>query len=170
MICARSANDTGNNPHNPMYGINKAGANGDLVVLIGTDSSESGGRSRAPMSMIDPTVRPTKVDRPSDATGLVDTGKLVDLLNGNDAAAVMRAVERISELKVARMTEDQIVLDLIQCGYVQSTDLVSRFGDPNLLDPTLDTEITGLATSIFDAQEISESAFRKVASVMRSTP
>ena len=29
------------------------------------------------MAMIDPTVRPTKVDRPSDATGLVDTGKLV---------------------------------------------------------------------------------------------
>src|SRR5687768_10642912 len=28
IICARSENDTGNNPHNPMYGINKAGADG----------------------------------------------------------------------------------------------------------------------------------------------
>ena len=49
------------------------------------------------MSMIDPTVRPTKVDRPSDATGLVDTGKLVQLLpNPADAAAVMLAAQNLS--------------------------------------------------------------------------
>ena len=49
-------NETGNNPHNPMCGINKAGAAGDLVALIGTDNSESGGNSLAPMSMVDPSV------------------------------------------------------------------------------------------------------------------
>jgi hypothetical protein len=81
VICARSANDTGNNPHNPIYGINKAGADGDLVALVGTETSESGGNSVAPMTMIDPSVRPVKIDRPEDATGLVDTGKLVELLD-----------------------------------------------------------------------------------------
>ena len=75
IFAARSDNDTGNNPHNPMYGIYKAGADGQLVTLIGTQASDSGGNSQAPMAMIDPTVRPTKVDRPQDATGLVDTGK-----------------------------------------------------------------------------------------------
>ena len=66
IIAARSENDTGNNPHNPMYGIYKAGANGELLTLIGSQSSESGGNSMAPMNLIDPEVRPTKVDRPSD--------------------------------------------------------------------------------------------------------
>jgi hypothetical protein len=35
VIPARSENDTGNNPHNPMYGIAKAGAQGTLLSLIG---------------------------------------------------------------------------------------------------------------------------------------
>ena len=30
VIAARSENDTGNNPHNPMYGIHRAGADGSL--------------------------------------------------------------------------------------------------------------------------------------------
>ncbi|HBX42180.1 MAG TPA: general secretion pathway protein GspF, partial [Marinobacter adhaerens] len=65
IIAARSENDTGNNPHNPMYGIYKAGANGELLSLVGSQSSESGGNSMAPMSLINPEVRPTKIDRPS---------------------------------------------------------------------------------------------------------
>jgi hypothetical protein len=35
-IAARSENDTGNNPHNPMYGINRVGADGQLLTLIGS--------------------------------------------------------------------------------------------------------------------------------------
>ena len=31
LLCTRSDNDTGNNPHNPMYGIAMAGADGELV-------------------------------------------------------------------------------------------------------------------------------------------
>ncbi len=167
VICARSENDTQNNPHNPMYGISKAGADGDLLSLIGTSSSESGGQSMAPANMIDPTVRPTKIDRPSDTKGLVDTGKLVSLLNQDDAGAVMRAVERISELKLARMTEDAIIEELLRCAYVKSTDLVAQYGDPNLLDPLTDPDITGMATSIFTLAELDRSEFRKTASVMK---
>jgi hypothetical protein len=167
VICARSENDTANNPHNPMYGIAKAGASGDLVTLVGTDPSESGGNSVAPMSLIDPSIRPTKVDRPRDVTGLVDTGRLVELLNAQDAGAVMRAVERISDMKLAKMSEDAIVESLIQCGYLQSTRLVEQFGNPSLLDPLLDTDITGQATSIFAANEITQGDFLKTASVIK---
>ena len=39
VIPARSENDTGNNPHNPMYGIAKAGADGQLLTLIGSENS-----------------------------------------------------------------------------------------------------------------------------------
>jgi hypothetical protein len=119
IICARSENDTGNNPHNPMYGVGKAGAAGELVTLVGTQSSDSGGRSRVPDSMFDPALLPTKIDRPRDATGLVDTGKLVSLLDHDDAVAVMQAVERLSQQKVARLGEEQIVKDLLLCSYSQ---------------------------------------------------
>jgi len=167
VICARSENDTGNNPHNPMYGINRAGAGGDLVNLIGTEPSVSGGNSQAPMTMIDPTERPVKVDRPSDVTGLVDTGKLVDLLDTDDAAAVMSAIEQLSAAKLDRITESAIVEKLVECGYVESSYLVGTFGDPSQLDPFQDDDITGLATSIFDAGEIAQGDFRKTASVMK---
>jgi hypothetical protein len=164
VFCARSENDTSNNPHNPMYGINKAGADGALVTLIGTEPSESGGNSVAPMSMIDPKERPVKVDSPADVTGLVDTGRLVQLLSPQDAASVMSAVEMISEAKLQKMSEDAVVEQLVRCGYAESSYLVKTFGDPAQLDPLQDPDIL----SIISAQEIqSSSKLRKVAAVMK---
>jgi hypothetical protein len=167
LIAARSDNDTDNNPHNPMYGINKAGANGDLVTLIGSRSSDSGGNSEAPGSMVDPAVRPTKVSSGRDATGLVDTGKLIDLLDQTDAAAVARASEQISDLKVALANPDPQVAGLIRCGFAQTTDLIARFGDPDVLNPELDLDILGGPNAIFTAQELDQSRFRKTAAVMK---
>ncbi|MCG8588739.1 MAG: general secretion pathway protein GspF [Proteobacteria bacterium] len=172
VLCARSSNDTQNNPHNPMYGIAAAGAAGDLVALVGSRNSESGGNSMAPASMIDPAFRPTKVDRPSDATGMVDTGQLVDLLSPDDAETVMDAVHNISATKLAKVNEQQMVKDMIECAYVQSADLVANFGNPNALDPRLDDLINGndavFNTPIFTPAEIdSQSKFRKTASVMK---
>jgi hypothetical protein len=167
VLCARSENDTGNNPHNPTYGIARAGAAGELAVLIGTRSSESGGNSQAPMSMIDATLRPVKVDRPSDATGMIDTGKLLSLLDQTDATAVMRAVEELAELKLTHMNEAQAVEDLLRCGYVETTYLVSAFGDPSILDPRLDPDIVGAENSIFTTDEFGRSVFQKTGSVLK---
>ncbi|MDJ0789039.1 MAG: general secretion pathway protein GspF [Myxococcota bacterium] len=160
----RSDNDTGNNPHNPLYGINKAGANGDLVPLIGSESSESGGKSVAPMSMIDPSVRPTQVSRASQAVGLVDTGKLTELLDQDDAAAVMTAVEALGQLKLDRMTEEQAIEQLVHCGYAQSAELVSRYGDPSVLDPEQDP----ILLNIFGANDIrNDRKVRPAAAIMK---
>lgn len=165
VIPARSDNDTANNPHNPMYGIHRAGADGELLTLIGSRNSDSGGNSMAPADQIDPSVRPTKVDRPSDVTGLVDTGKLVGLLAREDAVAVMESIERISHDKMQRLTTDSIVQDLVRCGYVKSADLVDRYGDPASLDVTLDTDIVGTG-GIFET-DFSDREFQKTASVMK---
>ena len=123
VIPARSDNDTGNNPHNPMYGIARAGADGSLLTLIGSRSSDSGGNSLAPAMMIDPTIRPTKVDRPSDVTGMVDTGQLIGVLNQDDAVAVMESIQRISDMKLnrvdTRLTTDAVIKDLVRCGLCQ---------------------------------------------------
>jgi hypothetical protein len=171
VIPARSDNDTGNNPHNPMYGINKIGADGSLLTLIGSRNSDSGGNSMSPASMIDLAVRPTKVDRPSDVTGLVDIGDLVGLLSQEDAVSVMESVYRISDKKMnnvqTQVSSDEVIKELVRCGYVKSADLADRFGDPSTLNPELDEDIIG-PNGIFTQEEFdSDGEFRKTASVMK---
>lgn len=176
VIPARSENDTGNNPHNPLYGIQRAGADGSIVTLCGSRNSESGGNSLAPMAMIDPEYRPTKIDRPSDVTGLVDTGQLVGLLGPDDATAVLESIYRISREKMETVstgltvTQDELVKDLVKCGYLKAADVADRFGNV-ILDPGLDPEIVG-PDGIFSEQEFYGSGtdgneFRKTASVMK---
>jgi hypothetical protein len=171
VIPARSDDDTGNNPHNPMYGIYKAGADGSLVTLIGSQNSESGGNSAAPAMLVDPSVRPTKVDRPSDVTGLVDTGQLIGVLDQSDAVAVMESIKRISSRKLSRvdtqLSNDAVVKDLVTCGYVKAADIADRFGNPASLNPALDTQIVGPAGIFTQAEFDNDSEFRKTASVMK---
>ncbi|WLQ16971.1 hypothetical protein O5O45_13715 [Hahella aquimaris] len=167
VIPARSDNDTGNNPHNPMYGIYNAGADGSLVSLIGSSSSDSGGNSMAPAMLMNPKIRPTKVDRPSDVTGLVDVGDLVGLLDQSDAVAVMEAIYRISDKKTGVVTTDEVVKKLVDCGYLKSADLADRFGNPASLNPALDTTIVGPSGIFTQAEFDSDGEFRKTASVMK---
>ncbi|MGB5473623.1 MAG: hypothetical protein WBQ78_09105, partial [Gammaproteobacteria bacterium] len=178
IIPARSDNDTGNNPHNPMYGLARyvlsnptISAFGSVVDLIGSRSSESGGNSMSPAMMVDPTLRPTKVDRPSDVTGMVDTGDLIGVLSQADAVAVMESIERISKKKLdnvnTQVTADAVIKDLVQCGYVKSADIADRFGDPTTLDPAQDPDIVGPG-GIFTQNEFdNDSEFRKTASIMK---
>lgn len=181
VIAARSENDTGNNPHNPMYGIYRAGASGSLATLIGSRASDSGGNSAAPVGLIDLSVRPTKVDRASDVTGFVDTGQLASLLSLDDTVAVMEAVQRISarkmtmvdpkqpwmDAKKTTVTRDEVVRELVSCNYLKAADVVDRFGDPSSLNPELDPDIVG-ASGIFSRAEYdSDAEFRKTAAVMK---
>lgn len=171
VIPARSENDTSNNPHNPLYGIWRAGADGELLTLIGSESSESGGNSMAPAYMLDPSVRPTKVDRTSDVTGLVDTGKLVGLLDQADAVAVMESIQRISDRKLDRVnttvSNDAVLKELVRCGYVKAADLTDRYGNPSTLNPELDTNILGPGGIFTPAEFAAEEEFRMTAAVMK---
>lgn len=171
VIPARSNNDTGNNPHNPMYAIARAGSDGSLLTLIGSRNSDSGGNSVAPAAMINPGIRPTKVDRPSDVTGLVDTGKLIGIFNQADAVAVMESMARISMAKLGAvntgLTNDAVIKDLVKCGYIKAADIAARFGVPSDLDPVKDPNIVG-ATGIFTQTEFNnDREFQKTASVMK---
>jgi len=171
VIPARSENDTGNNPHNPMYGINRAGSDGSLLTLIGSRNSDSGGSSMAPAALIDPGKRPTKVDRASDVTGLVDTGDLVGLLSQEDAVSVMESVQRISDMKLNRVdtkiSSDEDLKELVRCGYVKSADIADRFGDPSSLNPELDPNIVGDNGIFTQAEFDGDREFQKTASVMK---
>ena len=178
-ITARSDNDTGNNPHNPMNGIARAGlgglgADGSILTLTGTENTASGGNSTLPQSLMDASLTPTKVDRPGDVVNLVDTGDLVGILSKDDATAVMESIYRISDRKMGQVntqiTQDAVVKEMVRCGYLKAADIADRFGGVPI-DPGLDPEIVG-PTGIFTAAEFNENSrdgqeFRKTAAIMK---
>jgi hypothetical protein len=144
VIPARSDNDTGNNPHNPMYGIALAGAKGSILTLTGSENSDSGGNSMLPAMLYNPELRPTKVDRPSDVVNLVDTGDLVGILTKADATAVMESIYRLSDAKMGRVdtqvAADAAIKQAVNCGYVKAAHIAEEFGGVPI-DPLLDTNI-----------------------------
>lgn len=171
VIAARSDNDTGNNPHNPMYGIARAGAQGGVVTLIGSRSSESGGNSMSPAALVDPEIRPTKVDRPTDVTGMVDVGDLTAVLSDpSDVTAVMESMARISHRRLSLGTvtpgigisEDDVIKDLVRCGYLRAADIAERFAGRDV-NPLNDSIIN----SIFPGTDLDDREFSKTASVMK---
>jgi len=184
VIPARSDNDTGNNPHNPMYGIARAGlgglgADGSILTLAGSENTDSGGNSMLPQALYDPELRPTKVDRPEDVVNLINTGDLVGILTKDDATAVMESIYRISERKTGQVdttiTRDAVIKEMINCGYIKSADIADRFGD-FVIDPGLDEEIvdqpglpgTGIFTDAeWNAGDRDANEFRKTAAIMK---
>ena len=159
VIPARSENDTGNNPHNPMYGIARTGARGEFVVSTGTRNSETGGRSRAPDYMVSAEFGPTRVSNRNEAIGL--SGGEAD---GFPSASVAQATQILTQLKLGLINEEMATEELIQCGYDQS---LATFNSPILpsdLDPEADPDLL----NIFPNGEISNDGdFRKAAATMK---
>ena len=177
VIAARSENDTSNNPHNPMYGIYRAGARGSLVNLIGSQNSDSGGNSMAPTMLIDVSARPTKVDSPSDVTGLVGTSSsYTPPLAQTDTVAAMESMKRISDVGIdaagAKYTVDVTARTAAKCEILKSVDNTDKFGalspDPRL-DPLIAGGTAGSSTytSIFPGGVSANGEFSKTASVMK---
>jgi len=183
-IPARSDNDTGNNPHNPMNGIARAGAgglgaDGSILTLTGTENTPSGGNSTLPQALMDPSLTPTKVDRPSDVVNLVDTGDLVGILSKDDATAVMESIYRLSDRKMdqvnTQITQDAVIKELVRCGYLKAADIADRFGGVPI-DPSLDPMIvdqpgtpgTGIFTQAeWTAGDRDAREFQKTAAIMK---
>ncbi len=183
-IPARSDNDTGNNPHNPMNGIARAGtgglgADGNILTLTGTENTASGGNSTLPQALMDPSLTPTKVDRPGDVVNLVDTGDLVGILSKDDATAVMESIYRLSDQKMdqvnTQITQDAVVKELVRCGYLKAADIADRFGgvpiDPSL-DPMIVDQPGAPGTGIFTQAEWTAGdrdarEFQKTAAIMK---
>ena len=124
----------------------------------------------SPAMFIDPEFRPTKVDRPSDVTGLVDVGDLTAILGPDDVTAVMESIARVTHKKLqlgtmsTGLTNDLVIKDLVRCGYLKAADIAERFAG-QVVDPTLDTDIN---PGIFSPTELAnDGEFRKTASVMK---
>lgn len=189
VIPARSENDTGNNPHNPMYGIYNAGARGELINLIGTENSDSGGNSMAPAMLINVSARPTQVTRPADVTSLVgSSADIPRLLGQNETVAAMESMARISnaavdgavtyypsnlannDFEAAHPGEYTRQRTIAKCEIIKSADSADKFGAVSP-DPTQDVAIKGGGpsnfTGIFPGGVSSDGEFLKTASVMK---
>ena len=176
VIPARSDNDTGNNPHNPMMGIARAGAMGSILGNAGSENSDSGGNSTQPVMLFDAEMRPTKVDRPSDVVNLVDTGDLVGILSKEDATKVMESIYRLSDQKMFNVenlvNRDADIDRAVRCGYLKAAHIADRFGgepinpfdDLNIVAP----DGTGIFTDLeINAGNRSAREFQKTASIMK---
>ena len=191
VICAMSQNDTQTNPHNPMYGIADAGRTGQLLTLIGTESSVSGGNSQAPMELINPALQPTVISQPSDATALVPVppGGHQDPLS----VATLESQARISggtalqssstdntafggalslpsgsnpgvQLDANAVTDAQLK-NQVRCAYVKAANTSNTFGSPAALDPTQDPIIQAIVKST--GLTFQDSDVAKTATVMK---
>jgi hypothetical protein len=197
VLCAESQNDTTANPHNPIYGIAMAGANGLLLDLIGTESTVSGGNSMAPAALINPALQPTTINQPSDATGLVSTGgasadplsvavleSQTRISGGNtlyqsgvetSIGGAMSApngstpgVQLYTSADPTQAADDTALKNQVRCQFAKSAYTADAFGNPAALDPTQDQLIVGGSSPIFTAAEInSNSDAAATATVMK---
>jgi hypothetical protein len=191
VICAQSQNDTQANPLNPMYGIATAGAQGLLLTLIGNQSSVSGGNSMAVPALISPSLQPTTISQPSDATGLVSTGgasadptsiaviESQTRISGGNAPYVAGTESSIAGALSAPNgstpgvelytdpTADTQLKNQVRCAYAKSAYTADAFGSPGALDPTQDQLIVGGSSPIFTASQFSDSDVAATATVMK---
>ena len=197
VIPAISQNDTGNNPHNPMYGIaaagyalpapnNKVNA-GSILSLIGTQSTVSGGNSAAPAAMIVPALQPTKISQASDDVGLIGSSSGPP---DPDATAVYQAQVRISGGTNAASTDptvfngstlggvqvytgsanaaaDAQMKDQIRCAYVKTAYTSDQNITASSLNPDLDANINGSSGIFTTAAYQANSDIRATAAVMK---
>ncbi len=177
VMAARSDNDTGNNPHNPIPGLNLYGAKGDLVYSVASRNNDmGGGNSRTPtqfMGDVFADFRPTKVDRRTDALGLVKVGEF-DGLTSDEVVAVMETVSRMSDNKLdapGLAGIDMALRDRLKCVYVESAGLANAYPDPGVLDIVQDDDILDIFTSTApDAvlgDQLDDREFQKTAAVMK---
>jgi hypothetical protein len=178
IIPALSQNDTNTNPHNPMYGIYQFGARGGLLNLIGSQSSQSGGNSMAPPTMVIAEAMPTKISSSQDSSGLVSTGQLSTLLpNANDVTNVLESMKRISDAKYAQVTAYPSNTTLnaaaigptgIQaCGYTKAAYIVDKYNSPSAVNPDVDPNIVGPSGIFTTAEYQGNSDYQKTAAVMK---
>ncbi len=180
VIPALSQNDTNTNPHNPMYGIYQFGARGGLLNLIGSVSSQSGGSSMSPPTMVISAAMPTKVSGSQDSRGLVSTGQLSTLLpNAADVTHVLESMKRVSDAKYGKVQAypdpANVALNsaaigntgIAPCSYTKSAYIVDRYNLPSAVNPDVDANIVGPSGIFTTAEYQANQDFQKTAAIMK---
>lgn len=77
LLCGITNDDTQENPINTTYMAQKAGAVGDLVQLVGTSSSVSGGNSVSPSDQVNLTIKPSRLESFDSSESLLSIGSTI---------------------------------------------------------------------------------------------
>lgn len=152
VFCAKTADDNPGNPLNPLYWIVKGGAVGELTSIVGTEGGVVGGNSKAPDGSVDPRIAVQRgIKKPEQAAGLVDPGRLAQVLAAlsdpaggkKDADKVLKKIQAISESSLANFQQKTLpaqVQTLVNCGYLNAAKFLEKY-TPQNLNPSLDTQL-----------------------------
>jgi hypothetical protein len=112
VFCARSDNDTGSNPHNPVFALLRAGASGSVAPVTGNQPTAGGALAQSPY--IDNAKTSLVVNNPKQARALQDTVKIMEVMGNNleTAEIMLRAVSTLSEKRIAKMSESELAKTL----------------------------------------------------------
>jgi len=194
VIPAISQNDTNSNPLNAMYLVAKAVGGfassmqyGQLVTLVGTNSTQSGGNSAAPAAYVDSTIQPTRIASAADNTALVGSSAGVA---SQDTVSTLESQARISggttvgnptgqvgstaliqgltpADQTAATAADLALKQQVRCSYVKTAFTSATSKGPDSVNPDKDPLIVGAGTSIFTATDYTDNDFKKTAAVMK---
>jgi hypothetical protein len=163
VFCTRTSDDTATNQINTVYMANKAGAKGELVQLIGNSTSDTGARSAGPSDQMNLNLRPTRVSKNEDATGLLSLG---GNLSGNNYLRSGEAggQERVQKFmdRVAKMSKTKLdelsqkgslgqIQDVLNCSFDNAKQLFSIYSADQLNpanDATVATVFNGGSESV----------------------
>ena len=157
-----SQDDTANNPFGSTnLAIKGAGSRGALVQIAGSNATPNGGRTAINPLGQDAALSRALIQSTASLQALVNPGVLGTLLGNGDPATglvgadkVAKAAMAMSEKKLAMFNSMQLnaqLQTLVACGYMGSSDLITKFTFPTL-DPTNDPLFTGATTPALTGQ------------------
>lgn len=161
LLCAITNDDTQGNPLNTSYMAQKAGAVGELVQLIGTQNSVSGGNSIAPSDQVNLTLKPSQLNKFTDSEALLSIGS--NLMGPNLLAAsaagggsriqrFMRILSRSGGSQFNEIRRDPAVAaeaDKYMSRQTRTLNVFDRFS-PSILNPLQNTNDGAVLAKVYN--------------------
>ena len=164
LICARTADDSANNPLNTMYAAERAGAKGKLVPLIGDTNTDSGSRSPSPQKLVNLSKRPSNIRNFRDGEGLLSINdKLMneDFLNasanggGDRMKKFLKRIAGISESNFRGIASDEAAKEHLMKASNGVEDIFNKFS-PSKLNPINDATVKAQLQSAFGGDPMTD--------------
>jgi hypothetical protein len=170
VFCAVSSDDTSNNPHNPMYWLNKAGSFGDIAQTAGTRNGRSGGRSIIPALSYDPTIAPVAINSPNDCVNLISLGQVHDLFDDVKAKRVLQTIQNMSNSKLNTFSQKSLpeqIKEVAECGFAKDNvdqrvhNTAQRFTSA-AIDPREDSAVNSIYTNLNNNEQRKQASIAKL--------
>lgn len=164
FVCAISADDSNANPINTSHMARKAGAQGDLVQILGTQNTATGARSTAPQSEINLLYRPSTLNRFKDGEGLISIGDKMmgeDFLNASEpdfgVQRIKAFMDKVRKVGVSRFREVAALQEEMKAKQKMEKTLGGTLGifdkySPVELNPSKNSDLNVLAPIFGDLQ------------------